>query len=319
MIERPDADALLAGPLGDWLTSQNADRAAAKAKVAFRQKLAVAAACVVAFGYILINGSDIIGALQFGFFAGVAGFGWAALASRPVLTRLKSGINGAIAKALDLEYSASVTPGKVFERAKTFEMVPSYDDDSYEDLWWGVLGTQPFTLHEAKLTEERGSGKSRRTVTVFAGSIISIGFTRNFIGTTLIERKSAHRSWLGLGGAKERITLNGIELGHVDMVDPRFEEAFAVWSDDGVEARYLVHPDYAERLTAVELAYAGKNIRALFSEGELLIVLESGDLFESGSLDAGDDRALVGRTIEQFTALTELATKLNERPRAGFN
>ena len=236
-----------------------------------------------------------------------------------MLTKLKSGINGAIAKALELEYSASVTPGKTFERAKAFELVPGFDDDSYEDLWWGLLGTQPFTLHEAKLTEERGSGKSRRTVTVFAGSIISLGFNRQFIGTTLIERKSEHRSWFGLGGVKDRIELNGIALSKVDMVDPRFEEAFAVWSDDGVEARYLVHPDYAERLTAVEQAYAGKNIRALFSEGELLIVLESGDLFESGSLDAGDDRALLARTIDQFTALTELATKLNERPRAGFN
>lgn len=319
MIERPDADALLAGELGTWLTSQNADRAAAKAKVAMRQKLAVAGACVVAFGYILINGRDIIGALQFGFFAGVAGFGWAALASRPVLTRLKSGINGAIARALELEYSASVTPGKTFERAKAFELVPTYDDDSHEDLWWGLLGPQPFTLHEAKLTEERGSGKSRRTVTVFEGSIIAIGFTRPFHGTTLIERKTEHRSWLGLGGAKERITLNEVELAHVDMVDPRFEAAFSVWSDDGVEARYLVHPDYAERLTAVEQAYAGKNIRALFAEGELLIVVETGNLFESGSLDADDDRALVARTIEQFTALTELAVKLNERPRAGFN
>jgi hypothetical protein len=146
---------------------------------------------------------------------------------------------------------------------------------------------------------------------------MSVGFNRNFIGTTLIERKSNHRGLFG--GLKEKITLNGIELKLVDMVDPRFEAAFAVWSDDGVEARYLVHPDYAERLTAIEQAYSGDKIRALFSEGELLIVLESGDLFESGSLNDGDDRAMLDRTIGQFTSLAELATKLNERPRAGFN
>jgi hypothetical protein len=42
-------------------------------------------------------------------------------------------------------------------------------------------------------------------------------------------------------------------------------------------------------------------------------------MFESGSLDAGDDRALLERTITQFTALAELAARLNERERASFN
>ena len=97
------------------------------------------------------------------------------------------------------------------------------------------------------------------------------------------------------------------------------EDMFSIWSSDGVEARYLVHPEYVERLVAVEQAYAGQNIRALFHGGELLIVLESGDMFESGSLDATDDRALLDRTIHQFATLADLAARLNERPRAGFN
>ncbi len=317
MITAPDADALLAGELGTWLTSQNADRAAAKAKAAKRQKIGIAAACAVAFVIILFKPSSIGTALQFGFFVGAAGFGWAALARMPILAKLKTGINGAIARALELEYSASVTPGKAFERAKAFELLPSYDNSSFEDMWWGVLGTQPFTLHEARLTETRGSGKNRRTVTVFSGSIMTVGFARPFQGTTLIERESRHKGFFG--GAKDSISLNEIDLARVSMVDPRFEDAFTVWSNDGVEARYLVHPDYAERLTAVEKAYAGKNIRALFHDGDLTLVLESGNLFESGSLDASDDRALLVRTINQFTALAELAARLNERERASFN
>lgn len=317
MIERPDADALMAGELGKWLASQNADRAAAKATARKIQRYAIAAACAVAIIYVLIKPSDIFGGLQFGFFVGMAGFGWAALSSGPVVARIKGGINGAIAKALELEYSASVTPGEAFERAKAFELLPGYDNSSFEDLWWGTLGTQPFTLHEARLTEERGSGKNRRTEVVFNGSIMTVGFTRPFLGTTLIERDKRHRGLFG--GTKESIELNGIMLNAVTMVDPRFEDAFSVWSSDGVEARYLVHPDYAERLIAVEQAYAGENIRALFHDGDLLLVLESGDMFESGSLDADRDRALLERTINQFTALAELAARLNERERASFN
>ncbi len=316
MIEKPDAGALMAGPLGDWLTGQNAARGEAKEKSKRYTFYGIVGAVFLgAFTLVFshsFQATTVVGGIAFAIGAGLA-----QVARKNVTNRIKSEMNAAIAKALGLEYSAKVTPGKTFERAKAFDLVPSYDDDSFEDLWWGVLGTQPFTLHEAKLTEEQGSGDNKRTVTVFAGSIMSVGFNRNFIGTTLIERKSNHRGFFG--GLKEKITLNGVELKLVDMVDPRFEEAFAVWSDDGVEARYLVHPDYAERLTAIEQAYSGDNIRALFSEGELLIVLESGDLFESGTLNAEDDRTMLERTIGQFTSLAELGTKLNERPRAGFN
>ena len=316
MIEKPDAATLMAGPLGEWLAGQNASRSEAKVKSRKYTFYGILGAVFLG-AFTLVFSHSAQATMVVGGIAFAIGAGLAQVARKTVTDRIKSEMNQAIAKALGLEYSAKVTPGKTFERAKAFDLVPSYDDDSFEDLWWGVLGTQPFTMHEAKLTEEQGSGDNKRTVTVFAGSIMSVGFNRNFLGTTLIERKSNHRGFFG--GLKEKIKLNGIELKLVDMVDPRFEEAFAVWSDDGVEARYLVHPDYAERLTAIEQAYSGENIRALFSEGELLIVLESGDMFESGSLNAEDDRAMLERTISQFTSLAELATKLNERPRAGFN
>ena len=317
MIERPDADALMAGELGQWLAGQNDARAAAKATAAKRQKIGIAAACAVAFIIILIKPSEIGTALQFGFFVGAAGFGWAALAKRPVINAIKGGINGAIARALGLEYSAVVVPGPIFERAKAFALLPGYEDAACEDQWSGKIGEQPFTLHEAKLTEERGSGKSRRTVTLFQGQLLSIAFTRKFIGTTLIERQQEHRTWWG--GARDHVEVGGLEMKSVAMVDPRFEDMFSVWSDDGVEARYLVHPEYVERLIAVQTAYAGKNIRALFHGGELLVVIETENQFESGSLEASDDRALLEQTIGQFATLAALATTLNERPRAGFN
>ena len=47
MIERPDANALMAGPLGAWLSGQNAERAAVKAKVARFRAMAVVGAVAV--------------------------------------------------------------------------------------------------------------------------------------------------------------------------------------------------------------------------------------------------------------------------------
>lgn len=313
MIERPDAASLMAGPLGAWLESQNAERAAVKAKAARIWQIGLGLACALAVAVILFGG-EFGTALQFGFFVGVGGFGLAELAKRPMLNKLKGGINGAIAGALGLEYAVDVEPGKVFARAEQFEMLPSYDNSHFADLWWGLVGGRPFAMHEAKLTEQRGSGKSRRTVTVFEGQIMSIGFNRRFGATTLLEPDGQRRKFL-IGSEKEQATVGGVAMERIDMVHPDFENRFTLWSNDQVEARYIAHPEYLERLLAVETAFAGEDIRALFHEGDLLIVLKTGDLFESGSLDAGDDHALLEKAIEQFTALAELAMRLNEKPR----
>lgn len=316
MIVKPDADALMAGPLGEWLAAQNAARDAVRARVSRIRKLALIGAAAVSALVMLLSKGDFGLGLQLAFFVGAGGFGWAEYTKRPLLDALKGGINGAIARALGLDYSVECTPGQTFERAKAFQMVPGYDNASFQDLWWGVVGTSPFTLHEARLTEQRGSGKNRRTVTVFEGSVLSLGFNRGFTGTTLIEPHGQRSRFFG--GEHEEVDVAGVALSRVDLVDPRFEERFTVWSNDQVEARYLVHPEYVERLLGVEQAFAGQDIRALFHEGDLLITLKTGNLFESGSLDAGQDRALLERSIAQFTALADLAARLNERVRAGF-
>jgi hypothetical protein len=316
LIERPDPDALLAGPLGQWLAAQ--DEARATAKATSRRRMTIGIVAGLAIGLVVLAVSHDAGwtmtsaMLCFGL-----GAASARAARRAVTNTLKQEINGAIAEALGLRFSVAATPGEPFDRACRFGLLPSYDRSGFEDEWSGTVAGQRFVLHEAKLTEQRGSGKDRRTVTVFEGCVLSIGFARDFIGTTLVERDDRHRGWFG--GQKQAITAGDVRLERVDMVDPSFEDAFAVWSSDGVEARYLVHPAYVERLIAVEQAYAGKAIRALFHAGDLLIVLENADLFESGSLDASDDRPLLERTIAQFTALADLAQQLNERPRATFN
>ena len=306
----------MAGALGSWLEGQNAERAAVKAKVRRIWMLAIAAACAVAV-VVTLFGDNISAGMQFGFFTGLAGFGIGEWVKRPLINRLKGGINGAIAKALELDYVVEVEPGSAFERACQFQLLPSYDNALCADGWHGNLGGRAFAMHEAKLTETRGTGKSRRTVTVFEGQVLTIGFNRQFTSTTVLEPNAQRRKFF-IGAEKEQVTIGGVTLERVDMTNPQFEERFTLWSNDQVEARYLVHPEYLERLLAVEQAFAGEDIRALFQDGELLVTLKTGDLFESGSLDSSDDRRLLETAIAQFGSLADLATQLNEKPRMTF-
>lgn len=315
MIERPDVQTLLAGPLGDWLSGQEESRALAKEKSRRYTRYGIMAGLVLGFLALIIF-REFQPAMAAGF--GSFGIGsWLAYNARKEVTdRIKGQINSEIARALQIDYSMSVTDRSMFDRAKAFDMFPSYDNERFEDEWCDAVRTPSYRLHEVKLTEEQGSGNDRRTETVFRGAVLSIGFARKFIGTTIVSREDRYRSIFGF--RKDKVTINGVEMSRVSMVDPRFEDTFTVWSDDGVEAHYLVHPEYVERLMAIEEAYVGKNLRSLFHGGELLIVLETGDQFESGSLEASDDARLLERTIQQFAALADLGHKLNERPRATF-
>lgn len=315
MIERPDPDALLAGPLGQWLAEQQNLRDETKATVKRRRRWALIGALVLG-GLTLVLSGDVEATFWVGMVVGLGGFAWAQAAATPVTNAIKSGINGAVAKALDLEFSLDCTAGDEWDRAKRFGLLPDYDKEAFEDRWCGKLGALPFQTYEAHCQEWRGSGKNRRLVTVFRGAVLAVAFTRRFHGTTLVEGDGRRTRWFG--GEKEEIAFDGTVMQRCDMVDPAFEDRFTVWGNDPVEARYLVHPEYIERLVAVEQAFAGKNLRALFCGGDLLILVETGDQFESGSLEASDDRMLLTRTIEQFGALADLAHRLNEAPRGNF-
>jgi hypothetical protein len=310
MIERPDVATLLAGPLGEWLERQAQVRTEARRKS--NRRFAIAAA--VGIPAVLLSLAFAEGWVEFvalAAFAAAAGWGYAPRAK--AIKDTKRGINQAIAESLDLSFQDECEPGHGFELARTYQMVPSYNRSNFEDLWSGDLAGRAFTLHEAHLEARRGSGKNQRWVTVFRGAILTIAFARRFHGTTLVERNRKHRKLFG--GQKDSVTFQGHRLDCVDMVHPDFEELFTVWGDDQVEARYLVHPRYIERLVEVERTFGGQNVRALFKGGELVVAIESGNMFESGSLDADKDRAMIERCVDQFISLAHLAAALNEPAR----
>lgn len=313
MIERPDPEKLLAGPLGHWLDEQAILRAQAK-NLAWQRwwKAGMILGPLLLMLWIIVPGW-----FQFNMFVtlGSAGAAWAwGNAPRAeAMKRVKIGINQAIAQALQLTYENSVGATPAFDLARAYEMVPNFDRSSFEDQWLGDIGKRSFLLHEAHLEERRESDKTTHYVTVFRGAIVQIDFARNFHGATLVERAKTHRRFFG--GRKETIKLDGKTLRFVDLVHPDFEDQFCVYSDDQVEARYLVHPEYVERLMGVQHAFAGQAIRTLFSGGKLVIVVETENMFESGSIDAADDRSRLARTIDQFAAIADLAQTLNEPER----
>ncbi|MXO72440.1 DUF3137 domain-containing protein [Alteraurantiacibacter buctensis] len=310
MIERPDVDALMAGELGEWLQHQATVREDARHKSNGRFVKAAVIFFPLAIGLAML-GWNVQVTMFILFFAAVGLGIWAYNPRGQAIKETKEGINSALARALGLSFSSATgeTPG--FLRATTFRMLPGYSRKSFEDLWSGEIGGRAFALHEAHLEQKRQSGKNSHYVTVFRGPIMTIAAGRRFTGVTLVERSGRHKRF-GFFGEKEDLEVGGVRLDRVDMVHPQFEDEFTVYSSDQVEARYLVHPTYVEKLIALESAFAGQKIRTLFAEGELTVVLEAANMFESGNMDAARDRELVETCVSQFMSMAELAGSLNE-------
>lgn len=311
---RSDINGLMKGGLEDWLAGQADMRAGAKSRATSRWVWsAVILMPVLAFIWFSPVPTQLAGILSFAGIAGAAYWGYRPIAE--ATQAIKTGINTAIAASYGLSYAPEVEPGPEFEAARSYGLLPGFDRSNFEDRWHGTLEGHDFDLYEAHLEERRGSGKNRHWVTVFRGPVIRMGFGRRFHSTTLLERAGKHRKWLGLGGASDHVRFEGHRLDRVDQVHPAFGETFALYSDDQVEARVLVHPTYVEHLLRLESAFEARELRALFARGEVIIAIEAGNLFESGGMDAAKDHENAERAARQFEALAGLALAINQNER----
>lgn len=154
--------------------------------------------------------------------------------------------------------------GLVTERVDTLTV-----DDMYK-----TTAQYPMTFREVMATRQEGSGKNSRTVTVFHGLLVTVALPKTLQATTYISTEGvkdglAHQSFWS--GVKEQ----GIEETLLEWND--FEKDLHVASSDGVEARYILTPDFMANLYA--WWQEGKeNIRISFKGNEMLLLLPDGQV-----------------------------------------
>ena len=101
------------------------------------------------------------------------------------------------------------------------------------------------------------------------------------------------------------------------MEDCVFEKRFDVFTDDEVEARYLITPSFMERLSNLKTAFSARKIYCSFYDKELLIGLYTEkDLFSIGSLrKPANDPKQFFTLFEQILSIIKLIDyfKLNQK------
>lgn len=201
---------------------------------------------------------------------------WVAYAPvQAVATATKGQSLGVIADAIGCSYDMGTFDPDGMELFGELSLLPSFDRSTCQDRFAGRHHGCAYAFYDGHLERKVHAKNGTSWHTVFRGQLICIDFPKRFLGTTVVRRDKGLFNFLDRWSTK---------LQRVGLGDGRLERAFEVYSDDQVEARYLIHPVFMERLLDLETRFKGEKLRCAFYEGKLLIAVEGGDKFEIGSM-----------------------------------
>jgi hypothetical protein len=182
-----------------------------------------------------------------------------------------------------------------------------------EDEISGRKNAVGYSILEGKATRTEGSGKNRRTVTIFRGLIVRLDFNKNFGGHTVVVPDSESKILGGLfGEAETRRRKNIARLENVE-----FEKCYSVYCTDQQEARYLLTPKLMELILEAQTVL-GVQIRLSFHDNSVfLTVPQNVDRFEVSMFGSKvspetvvGDLAEVVRLAERVIDTLELETRI---------
>jgi hypothetical protein len=289
------------------LAGREAERAQAAAKAKRFAWIGAALAAVIALGGLAFQ--SFVPAL-IGAFAGFGLYGWASLPLNRLAKETKLALIEPVAGEFGMAYELAPDPPAAMSRFRNLGLVGSWDRARYEDRLTGKRGDADYEFYEAHLEEKRTSTDSRgrtqtRWVTIFRGQCLVADFHKPFDGVTKVFRDAGVlNAFIRMGQREERVRLE----------DPVFEKAFEVYAGDQVEARFILTPDFMERLLDLERVFGGKKLRCAFSGGEMLLAVEGKNLFEAGSMYKPlDDPARVREMLADFAAMFSLIDAMTAR------
>ena len=162
------------------------------------------------------------------------------------------------------------------------ELIPKHDTEIAEDHITGTYKDIKVDLFETRLSKDSDKNSSTTLNTVFDGIIVELSMNKSFSGKTVIKKDS--------GTVGNWFINKSNSLKKVKLEDPNFEKMFEVYSDDQVEARYLLTVTFIERLKELVENFGGKSIQCCFYNNKLLMMIPiEKDLFETGSIYEAED------------------------------
>lgn len=235
-----------------------------------------------------------------------------AVSARGFDTDFKERVIPLVAGYVDPALRFAVSPGirrEQFEASQIF--TSGIDRYSSEDRVFGAVGQTAIEFSEVHAERKSTDSKGRTTYsTIFRGLFMIADFHKHFHGRTMVVPDFAER-WMGRFGRSIQALGIGRPGSLVKLEDPEFERAFAVYSDDQIEARYILSPSMMRRI----LAFAAKTNSAVslsFHDSQLYLAIAlDRDLFEPRLFRSLLDPGLVTEFLRDLQRAVGVVEDLN--------
>ena len=181
------------------------------------------------------------------------------------------------------KFTYIVNPKNKYVRQYDFMgFFPIYDKSINEDNIRGEYKSVNIDLFETVLERARKSKNGTYYDKVFRGIIIDLTFNKALKGTTIIRKDS------GIIGNLFHEKLSNLK--DIKLEDPKFNKIFQVYSDDEVEARYVLSVSFMERLKELSEAFGSKVVQCCFYQEKVVFVVPiKKNMFEPGSIYANEN------------------------------
>ena len=151
-----------------------------------------------------------------------------------------------------------------------------------EDLIHGTYGKTFLQLAEVEAKERRtrtdSNGKTETYyVTIFKGLLLVADFHKDFHGRTFVLPDISEKTFGNFARFFQKMGGQS-KTNLIRLEDPEFEQAFAVYSTDEVEARYILSTAMLRRILDLRGRF-GKDVRLGFKDSSLILAVPYGNAY----------------------------------------
>ena len=181
-----------------------------------------------------------------------------------------------------------------------------------EDHFKGKLGKTAIEFSEVvgKHVTSTGTDSKRKEhqSIVFKGIFFVADFNKNFEGHTIVLPDTAERILGKFGQSLQSMSSRG-EL--IKLEDPEFEKEFCVYSEDQVEARYILSPSLMKRIIDFKRKWKTKVYLSFRNSKVYIAIKMNKNLFETRLFKSIVDYNFMEENIRFLVLLTGIVEDLN--------
>lgn len=195
----------------------------------------------------------------------------------------------------------------------------NYTEINVNDDFSGMFQNNLFSITEVKIIRKFMLLKEYFGSNIhFNGLFIKVNMNKRISSNVIVTEKVLAKNFITKSYNNLPQQFEGLNKTNLEDVD--FNNQFNVYTNDGIEARYILTTAFMERFKALKQIFNAKEIRASFFDDTLVIALSCDkDMFVLGDIRKSmTDSQEIQTLFEEFMAVLSIVEVLNLDSKTGL-